>query len=167
MKTRDEAEAYLNSIKRWKDDLGDVADSGPRHSEFYSFKETIELDGQQFAFLSTNSDKALKGEPHFEEEDIMWHFDVSGVGKATLHLYCFDEADMTGSWGELWLENEPWWNGDDPYECTEAQLGALVRALPEEHLKRFVQLASRKPGFVEGLAEAGILPEQFAAPAPL
>lgn len=164
MKTQAEADAYLDSIDRWTDENGDVADPGPLHHEFYDFKETIDLKGYEAQFVSTNSDEALQGEPYYKQEDIEWFFRIGDFGTARLHLYCMNDVEMTGTWAEFWLSNEPWWNGHDPYECTLEQIAVLVHALPEEHLRRYVELASRRPGFVEGLVADGILTSTTPSP---
>lgn len=41
----------------------------------------------------------------------------------------------------------------------------VVKALPAAYLRKYVELAGRKPGFVEGLITDGILPAEAPAPA--
>ena len=165
MKTLEDANAYLRLIRKesWKDENGWVADPGPRHLEFYEFKETIDLSPYTTKFKSTNSAEAYVKEPgEFMQEDITWYLDFKGFGFGVLHLYCMDEVEYMGYWGEFWLKNEPWWNGHDPYECTMEQIGVLVRALPPEHRAKFEELASRSPDIVSEFIKAGI----FDAPVP-
>jgi hypothetical protein len=53
---------------------------------------------------------------------------------------------------------------DDPYECTEQQIGAIVRALPATHRAKFEELVSRSPSLIATLQQNGIL--ETSAPTP-
>ncbi len=158
MKTQAEADAYLKSVKRWKDEHGDVADPGEKHVELYRFKETLDLSQHKAEFVETTSDMAYKKDSRgWVDEDIGWSMDLGDFGRVYLHLYCTPEVEDMGTWAEFWFKDEPWWNGDDPYECTMEQIAAIVRALPEEHRQKYVELASRSEEVVAFLSKIGAL----------
>lgn len=159
MKTLKEANDYLESLPHWEENAVKVAEPGPLHLEFYLFKETIDFAPYTASFTGTTSDMAYKKNSRgWVDDDVMWHVDFPGLGSATLHLYCTPEVRDMGYYAEFWLEKEPWWNGDDPYECTAEQLGVIVNALPPEHRTKFDELASRSPEIVLEFREMGILP---------
>ena len=165
IRTLEDAEAYLFSVKRWKDENGDVSDPGPKHVALYDYKQTVDLSGIEGTFVSTTSDMAYKADHRGHvDEQVSWAMDMGDVGRVYLHLYCMPDASDMSSWAEFWMTNEPWWNGDDPYECTTEQIAAIVRALPEEHRQKYVELASRSPELIEYLTSVGIL--DATAPAP-
>jgi hypothetical protein len=165
MKTLEEANAYLDSIETWVEDGGPCADPGDRHLELYRFKQTIDLDGRNPVFGNTNSDMAyLPDDRGYVDEDIGWYIKFPEFGSARLHLYCTDDAEDMGYYAEYWMENEPWWNGDDPYECTDEQIAVIVAALPEEHRARFEELASRSETLINHFRESGILKSEMPKP---
>jgi hypothetical protein len=157
MKTQAEVDAYLKSIKRWREEDVDFANPGPKHMELYDFKATLDLGQYQPEFLGTTSDMAYKKNSRgWIDEDVTWTIQLEGLGTAHLHLYCTPEIEDMGTWAEFWFSQEPWWNGDDPYECTTEQIAAIVRALPEEHRVKYQELASRSPKVTAYLIEMGV-----------
>lgn len=165
IETLEEAEAYLAGIETWEDDSGLVAKPGSRHLELHDFKETIDLVGREAEFTGTNADKAyLPDERGYVNEDIIWSLKFADFGSAHLHLYCTDDAEDMGFYAEYWMENEPWWDGDDPYECTVEQISSIVAALPEEHRARFEELASKSEELIAHFRESGILKSEEPKP---
>lgn len=165
MKTQAEADAFLASVERWQDEHGDVAMPCPEYIELYEFKETLDFSQHEAKFVETTADMAYKvGENGRVDEDVSWKIELVDFGVAYLHLYCTPDIEDMGSWAEFWFKNEPWWNGDDPYECNVKQLVTLIRSLPEDVLQKYVELASRKPELVEFLTENGVIDRPVPAP---
>lgn len=158
MKTQAEVDAFLASVVRWKDEHGDVANPAPGYLEMLEFKTTLDFSKYATGEVTSTADKAYKpDERGIIDERVTWSFDLVGLGQVFLHLYCMPDVEDMGYWAEFWYDNEPWWNGDDPYECTRAQLAVLVKSLPEEHLNKFVELASRKQELIDELIESGAI----------
>ncbi|WP_327209895.1 hypothetical protein [Rhizobium leguminosarum] len=166
MKTIAEANAYFESLEQWEDDtFSAVADPGDRHLELYNFKETIDLSPYAVEVTEDTSNEAYVADSDgWVEEDIVWSLKLDDFGWARLHLYCTPEVKDMGYWAELWLANEPWWNGHDPYECTDAQIAVLVSKLPDEHRAKYEELVSRSPEVTAHFHECGILKGEVAKP---
>jgi hypothetical protein len=157
MKTIAEANAYFRTLDRWQDEHGFVSDPGDLHDELYAFKATIDLSGAEAVFKETNVDEVMDAGSGEIPDWATWAVSFPGIGVAYLHLYDLTSADAR-SWAEFNLEEEPYWNGDDAYDCTWEQMAAVVAALPEEHRQRFIGLVS------DGIKLAGILGEHRVIP---
>lgn len=158
MKTLEEANGYLDSIDTWDEDGHPCADPGERHVEFYNFKKTIDLSGRELNFVKTDADMAyLPDARGYVNDDITWVLRLPDFGWVHLHLYCTPDVEDMGYYSEFWMEKEPWWNGDDPYECTDDQIAVIVQGLPDEHRARFEELASRSETLMNHFRESGIL----------
>jgi hypothetical protein len=162
MKTLKEANAYFKTLDRWRDENGDVSDPGDMHEELYKFKATVDLSGASSSFKGTNVDKVLNAGTGLIPDWATWTVGFPGIGLAHLHLYDLDAADSR-SWAEFWLEGEPWWNGDDAYDCSWEQMAVIVSALPEKQRSRYLELISSRPELAGILADHGVIP---ASPKP-
>lgn len=156
MKTLEEARTYLASVPRFTNHYGLVADPGSKHEELYKFKETIDLSGRDVVFLETYPEKLLTEDPDCRKTNpVTWSIRYPGFGYAHLNLAEVDMPEHIGTWAEFGFENEPFWNGNDPYDCTWPQIVAIIAALPEEHRNRYLELATRSAELSGHLAEAG------------
>ncbi|NTF16933.1 hypothetical protein G6L37_00640 [Agrobacterium rubi] len=157
MKTIEEAAAYLKTVARWTDDKGEWAKPGPTHSELYEFKTTIKLGEANSKFEGSNVDEVVSEDGEVLKDWATWTVSFDGVGTAHLHLCDLTDAEDSSTWAELWLEKEPWWNGDDPFECSWEQIADIVSALPSADRDTYLRLVSRSSELSGVLNSHGIL----------
>lgn len=157
MKTIDEANAYFARLDRWKDEGGFVSDPGDLHVDLYDFKATIDLAGADAVFEGTNVDDVAAADTGEVDDWATWTVSFPGIGVAHLHLHDLTSSDAR-SWAEFSLEQEPWWNGDDPYECTWSQMTAIVASLPDEQRDRYLGMVSGGIKLAAILSEHGVIP---------
>lgn len=166
MKTIQDVKAYLSNMETTADQKGPYgvsAEPGDSHEELFALKETIRLDQCQANVESCNIEEVLEKYNGHLGDWATWTVRFDGLGLVYLHLYDLSEPGDAHTWAEFWFEGEPFWEGDEPFECSWEQIAATVQSLPEAHRNRYLEFAVKGDDLRERMVEHGLI---SAAPSP-
>lgn len=160
MKSIEDVKAYLAKQETTADQNGPYgvsAESGDHHEELYAFKETIKLDRFKAKVVDANIDEVLEKFGGHLGDWATWTVKFEGLGLVYLHLYDLSEPGDAHTWAEFWFEGEPFWEDDEPFECSWEQIGATIQSLPDTHKSKYLEYAAKGDGLRDKMVELGLI----------
>lgn len=156
MKTREDVELFLASVEREIDDQGEKAEIAIEDFlKIEAYKASLDLGSIASEFKgASRTVSPVTSEVH----TLDWNVAFEGVGLANFRMHEPDDAEYVSFWASIYLDNEPYWINNDPYECSWDQIGVIFNRMPTSEQTAIFDLLSKNPEQEGFLRKAAGLP---------